>query len=98
MKRFTAYRRQLSTYEGSAHTHYQKNNDDEPQYEGVIFSDGTVAIRWLTPCASTSVWPDLMTMLRVHGHPEYGTDIVWHDGDQPDEWTQILKEVSDAQV
>jgi hypothetical protein len=49
-------------------------------YEGVIFSDGTVVIRWLTAFRSHSVWPDYATFYAVHGHPEYGTRIVFDDG------------------
>ena len=81
ISRFTAYRRDMDSRD--THNENQKNPETEPQYEGVIFSDGTVALRWLTPLASTSVWPDIETALGVHGHPEYGTDIVWHDTDTP---------------
>lgn len=84
MKRFTAYRRNLS--ERGTHTELQRNADDLPQFEGVIWTDGTVTIRWLTACKSTSVWNSLEDMLNIHGHPEYGTEIVWHDGDVPEEW------------
>jgi len=90
MQRFTAYRLNIS--ERDTHNHYQKNADNEPQYEGVIFSDGTVAIRWLTPCASTSVWKSIEDMLNVHGHPEYGTSIQWHDGEPPQVWIKIVVE------
>jgi hypothetical protein len=27
--------------------------------------------------------------LTIHGHPEYGTEIVWHDAEAPQEWTRI---------
>jgi hypothetical protein len=56
------------------------NAGDEPDYEGVIFSDGTVVIRWLTEYQSHSVWKDWKDFYQVHGHPEYGTEIVFHDG------------------
>jgi len=46
-------------------------------YEGIIFSDGTVVIRWCTAYRSWSVWPDYDTFYQVHGHPEYGTEIVF---------------------
>lgn len=88
MERFTAYRRQIS--ERDTHNELQKNPDDVPQFEGVIWSDGTVTLRWLTACRSTSVWPDLKTCLDVHGHPEYGTEIVFHDAPAPEEWTSRL--------
>jgi hypothetical protein len=86
MQRFTAYRRNIS--ERDTHNELQKNPDDMPQFEGVMFTDGTVAIRWLTACRSTSVWNSMEDMLNVHGHPEYGTYIAWHDGDAPDAWVK----------
>jgi len=85
VKRFTAYRRAIS--QRDTHTAYQKNPDDVPQFEGVIWTDGTVTLRWLTACRSTSVWANLEDMLNIHGHPEYGTEIVWHDQQEsPAEW------------
>lgn len=88
MQRFTAYRRNIS--ERDTHTHYQKNPDDQPQFEGVIWTDGTVTLRWLTACSSHSVWANIEDCLRVHGHPEYGTVIEWHDGAVPKAWQDIL--------
>jgi len=88
IKRFTSFRRDMDNRE--THSALQKNPESEPQYEGVIFTDGTVALRWLTPLASTSVWPDLATALGVHGHPEYGTDIVWHDAEPPQVWIDLV--------
>lgn len=90
MQRFTVYRTSIN--ERGSHTHYQMNADDVPQFEGVIWSDKTVTIRWLTPCRSTSVWATLEDMLNVHGHPEYNTVIQWHDGDVPLEWTHKVNE------
>lgn len=55
------------------------NPPDEPQYEGVVFSDGTVVIRWMTDYQSHSVWPSYEVFFHVHGHPEYGTVIRWND-------------------
>jgi hypothetical protein len=51
------------------------NAGDSPDYEGAIFSDGTVVIRWLTEYRSCSVWNSFNDFYRVHGHPEYGTRI-----------------------
>ncbi len=85
-RRFTAYRRNLSTR--GTHTADQRNADHEPQFEGVIWTDGTVTLRWLTACRSTSVWNSLEEMLRIHGHPEYGTEIVFHDGPPAKEWVE----------
>lgn len=84
MQRFTAYRRNASQLE--THNDKQKNPDHVPQFEGIIWTDGTVTLRWLTACRSTSVWNSLQDMLDIHGHPEYGTEIVWHDGVVPQEW------------
>jgi len=36
--------------------------------EGVRFTDGTVALRWLGAHPSTAVWPDLDEVRAVHGH------------------------------
>jgi hypothetical protein len=85
VKRFTAYRRNIS--QRDTHTELQKNADHEPQFEGVIWTDGSVTLRWLTACRSTSVWANVSDMLNIHGHPEYGTEIVWHDGPAPVEWS-----------
>lgn len=53
------------------------NSGSEPDYEGIIFSDGTVAIRWLTQYRSVSIWQSWDDFYRVHGHPEYGTSIIF---------------------
>jgi hypothetical protein len=89
MQRFTVYRRNLS--ERGTHTELQRNADTEAQYEGVIFTDGSVAIRWMTACRSTSVWSSIEDCLNVHGHPEYGTEIVWHDAEAPKVWLDKLE-------
>lgn len=92
IQRFTAYRRNLS--ERRTHTKLQSNPDDHPQYEGVIWSDGTVTLRWLTACASTSVWSSIEDCLSIHGHPEYGTDIIWHDGPAPTYWLNLVYNIN----
>lgn len=76
MKRFTVYRTDLK---GSKHTELQKNAENQPQFEGCVFSDGRVAVRWLTPVAAFSIWDNFGHLMHVHGHPEYGTIIVFHD-------------------
>lgn len=97
MKRFTAYRRQIS--QRDTHNEVQKNPDSEPQFEGVVWTDGTVTLRWLTPIHSTSVWASLEDALAIHGHPEYGTEIVWHDLDlTPREWLAQVKKAEDAEL
>lgn len=45
-----------------------------------------VTLRWLTPIRAHSVWASLYDALAIHGHPEYGTIIEWHDGKIPKEW------------
>jgi len=87
IQRFTAYRRNISARE--THNELQKNADHEPQFEGVVWSDGTVTLRWLTACKSHSVWNSLEDCLGIHGHPEYGTEIAWHDAPPPKEWREI---------
>ena len=84
MWRFTAFRRAIS--QRATHNELQKNPDDVPQFEGVIWTDGTVTLRWLTACRSTSVWSNIGDCLNIHGHPEYGTEIQWHDAPAPQEW------------
>lgn len=86
--RFTAFRHNIS--ERGTHTEVQRNPDDEPQYEGVIFTDGTCVLKWLTKANSVSIFASLEQMLSVHGHPEYGTEIVWHDGAMPEVWERAL--------
>lgn len=49
----------------------------EVQYEGVLFTDGTLAVRWRTEYRSTSVWASWDDFWHVHGHPEYGTRLTW---------------------
>ena len=53
------------------------NAPDEPQYEGVVFTDGRVAVRWLTQYKSCSIWDSWEDFYQIHGHPEYGTVIKW---------------------
>lgn len=55
------------------------NAPDEVQFEGVVFTDGTVAVRWRTEFKSMSFWASLDELEKVHGHPEYGTTWKWLD-------------------
>ena len=52
---------------------------DGVDFEGVVFDDGTVAVRWLTQYHSMSFWQDFDTLLAVHGHQDYDTVIEWVD-------------------
>jgi len=56
------------------------NTGNSADYEGVIFGDGTVVIRWCTKYRSHSVWASWADFYQVHGHPEYGTVIDFADG------------------
>lgn len=83
IKTFTAYRKADIS---STHDSNQLNPPDEPQFEGCVFSDGSVALRWLTAKRSTSVWQSLDDAMAIHGHPEYGTVIVWDELATPVKW------------
>lgn len=76
MRIFTMYRRNVPD---ATHDANQKNAPDEPQFEGVIFSDNRVAVRWLTKIGSVSVWDSFDDLMAIHGHPEYQSELVWHD-------------------
>lgn len=75
MRRFTMYRRNAP----DTHTAFQKNDPDQPQFEGVVFTDGSVAVRWRTAINSTSVWASMDDLMKIHGHPEYDSELIWHD-------------------
>lgn len=55
------------------------NSPDAVQFEGVIFSDGTCVVRWLTEYRSHSVWNSFSDLMKIHGHPEYGTEVHFLD-------------------
>jgi hypothetical protein len=76
MRRFEVYRPsppQEYYAQGAA------NAPGEVQFEGVVFSDGTVCVRWLTEYRSHSLWGCLADLEQIHGHPEYGTKWRWLD-------------------
>ncbi len=74
MKLFTGYRpNPRPEYVGAGLT----NNGETADYQGVVFDDGTVVLRWLTEFRSHSVWNNYDDFYHVHGHPEYGTRIEW---------------------
>jgi hypothetical protein len=46
--------------------------------EGIEFTDGTIALRWLTAVACTGIYPSIHAVEVVHGH--HGkTTIEWRD-------------------
>jgi hypothetical protein len=57
--------------------------------EGIIFSDGAVAVRWVGGISSCSVWASFDDFTTVHGHPEYGT--LW-------EWVDTTADVQSSQM
>jgi hypothetical protein len=79
MRRFEVYRRgDLS----ETHNKGLQGPTEVPQYEGIQFTDGTVAVRWRTAFRSTSLWGSFDELMHVHGHlndPIYQTDVVWLD-------------------
>jgi hypothetical protein len=76
-KTFTVYRRGDLR---DTHGPKQWTGPNEPQYQGVVFADGTCVLRWVGAVGSHSVWKSFEDAMTVHGHPEprYGTEIVWH--------------------
>lgn len=67
------------------------NKPTEVTLEGVEFSDGKVAVRWLTDRRSTVVWDSFQDFYDIHigTHPDYGTEIVWTP---PQEESRLGKE------
>jgi hypothetical protein len=67
------------------------NPADQVQYEGVVFRDGTVVVRWLTTFGSHSVWDSFASFSKIHASQpgdriewvkaEEGKVIVMDDGD-----------------
>lgn len=77
MRRFKVYR---PTPPESYRESGTANAPDQVQFEGCVFSDGTVAVRWLTAYRSHSLWDSWASLKAVHGHmEEYGTIIEWLD-------------------
>lgn len=46
--------------------------------EGVEFSDGTIALRWLSEHTSTAVYASINDVVHIHGH-QGKTRIVWEE-------------------
>lgn len=83
MNRFTAYR---TLDISDTHNELQANAPDQPQYEGVVFDNGKCVLNWLTAVNSIAVWDSFEDAMKIHGHPEYGTRIVFHDAPLPLPW------------
>lgn len=85
MKTFTVYREKAREVVAE-HELSNYNEADQPQFEGIEFHDGTVAIRWFTETRSMSFWASMEDLKKVHiyAHPDYGTRIEWHEVPQPE--------------
>ena len=58
--------------------------------EGCVFTDGSVALRWRGNNPATAVWPDVESVLAVHGH-QGATEVRWlqdEDSEPDDAWTE----------
>lgn len=51
--------------------------------EGTVFSDGTVALRWLTSHRSTAIYESAREVVAIHGHGG-GTVLRYHHDDAKD--------------
>lgn len=81
MKTGIVYRTQAKALKDDIESH-NYNSSDEPQFEVCVFTDGSVAQRWLTAARSMvwwASWNDLCTV-HIYAHPDYGTKIIWSDG------------------
>ena len=76
MKTFTVYRPHVPA---DTHDENQRNAPDQPQFEGVVFDTGRCVVQWLTVVGGVSIFNSFDDMIKIHGHPEYGTYIVWHE-------------------
>lgn len=59
--------------------------------EGCVFTDGSVALRWRGNNPATAVWPDLESVLAVHGH-QGATEVRWLEVPSDDAWTESATE------
>ena len=62
--------------------------------EGVVFSDGKVAMRWLTNTASTVLFDSLEDVQKIHGH-EGATEVQILENVDYEERDQVQDAVSD---
>jgi len=81
METFTVYRTKAREVVNEIERENYRDGD-LPQFEGVVFHDGRVAIRWFTETKSVSFWDSMEDLKRVHiyAHPDYGTRIEWSSG------------------
>lgn len=81
MRTFIVYRTEAKSLKSDVDTHNYLEGD-QPQFEGVQFSDGKVVQRWLTPSRSTVLWDSWedLCVVHIYAHPDYGTRVEWSDG------------------
>lgn len=60
--------------------------------EGVEFSDGRAAMRWLTAWGSTAVYDSMADVVRIHGHGG-ASRVVWVDALLPEMIREATREV-----
>jgi hypothetical protein len=66
--------------------------------EGCEFSDGSVALRWRGDNPATAVWPDVDSVLAVHGH-QGATEVRWiEDQTQPGNVDQLFDELHQVRL
>lgn len=56
--------------------------------EGVEFTDGWVAFHWLSSVPSTTLFPNIEEVIRIHGH-DGATELVWLDQKDNDTCHQV---------
>jgi hypothetical protein len=64
--------------------------------EGCVFTDGSVALRWRGNNPATAVWPDLDSILAVHGH-HGATEVRWLEPPTEPEPENDLNHLFDVQ-
>lgn len=65
--------------------------------EGIEFSDGTVAVHWLSHTASTGIYGNMKQFNTLHGH-DGKTHIAWDDERNGVEHEEEAKEESGAEA
>jgi hypothetical protein len=78
----TVYRTQAKALKPDVEQHNYAEAG-EPQFQLAVFGDGKTAQRWLTASRSMVWWDSLDDLYSVHiyAHPDYGTKVVWDDGE-----------------
>jgi len=95
MRAFTLFRRNPpATHTSGGYA----NQPDEPQLEGIVFTDGSVAVRWLTEYQSTSLWESFEDFETVHGHPEYDSRVIWHPVGDGAEVPTVKRSLTDEDI